>query len=55
MNNNQSAIDQARDVVIDKLAAYRSDSTGKRLRDLKAAIEGWHRTVVGKAEPRRRA
>ena len=45
MNDNPSAVNKARLIVIDKLAAYRDDPTDDRLIELDEAIEEWHRAV----------
>jgi len=52
VNDNPSAVNKARLIVIDKLAAYRDDPTDERLVELNEAIGGWHRAVrerVGRA------
>jgi len=45
MDERSGAIDVARLVVIEKLAAYRDEPTDDRLIELDEAIEGWHRAV----------
>ena len=45
MEKETRAIDRARLVVIERLAAYREDPTDERLIELDEAIEGWHRAV----------
>ena len=47
MRVQTSAIDEARIVVIEKLAAFRDDPTDNRLIELDEAIEGWHSGAGG--------
>lgn len=41
MKMQNSAIDQAREVVIERFAAFDDDPTDERLEELQAAIDDW--------------
>jgi len=48
MEIQNSAIDQARQVVIERLAAFKDDPTDERLEEVQAAIDDWM-SAAGKA------